>query len=153
MLILQVGLKSCVWPRRKRWYRSFLRTRLQLARRGQNVVKNRTTLCVERQAGGLKISMLRDGRPWARASSNTSLFYCGRTSFNMSLLSLRPSPNSQISARPRKRSTILGDVLSSPGHQEPSSEKNDLYHRFCLGKIPMDPFKPQKILQGKTTVL
>ena len=29
LLILQVGLKSCVWPRRKRWYRSFLRTRLQ----------------------------------------------------------------------------------------------------------------------------
>ena len=47
MAILQVGLKSSVWPRRKQWYRSFCRTRLQLARRGQNVAKNSATLCVE----------------------------------------------------------------------------------------------------------
>ena len=75
MAILQVGLKSSVWPRRKRWYRSFCRTRLQLARRGQNVAKNSATLCVEGWAGELKSTVLRDGRPWTRPSSNTVLFY------------------------------------------------------------------------------
>ena len=70
MAILQVGLKSSVWPRLKRWYRSFCRTRLQLATRGQNVAKISATLCVEGRAGGLKSTVLRDGRP----SSNTVLF-------------------------------------------------------------------------------
>ena len=44
MLILQVGLKSCVLPRQKRWHKSFCRTRLQLATGSQNVAKNKTTL-------------------------------------------------------------------------------------------------------------
>ena len=139
MAILQVGLKSSVWPRQKRWYKSFFRTRLQLARRGQNVAKNSATLCVEGRAGGLKSTVLRDGRPWTRPSSNTVLFFRGCQSLNTVLLWLRPSPNTQFSARPPTRSAIFGHVLASPGQLEPSSAK---LPRPSVSSWPDGTFKP-----------
>ena len=87
------------------------------------MAKNSATLCVEGRAGGLKSTVLRDGRPWTRPSSNTVLFFRGRPSLNTVLLWLRPSPNTQFSARPPTRSAIFGHVLASPGQLEPSSAK------------------------------
>ena len=98
MAIIQVGLKSCVLPRRKRWYRSFCRTRLLLARRAQNVAKNRATCW---RTGGKVL--------------------CWGTGGGMLLG--RPSSNTEYSARPPTRSAIFGHVLASPGQLEPSSAK------------------------------
>ena len=98
MAILQVGLKSSVWPRRKRWYRSFCWTRLQLAWRGQNVAKNSATCW---RTGGKVLC-------WGTGGGT---------------LLGRPSSNTEYSARPPTRSAIFGHVLASPGQLEPSSAK------------------------------
>ena len=98
MAIIQVGLKSCVLPRRKRWYRSFCRTRLLLARIAQNVAKNRAKCW---RTGGKVLC-------WGTGGGT---------------LLGRPSSNTEYSARPPTRSTIFGHVLASPGQLEPSSAK------------------------------
>ena len=136
MAILQVGLKSSVWPRRKRWYRSFRRTRLQLARRGQNVAKNSATLCVEGRAGGLKSTVLRDGRPWTRPSSNTVLFSAAaRPSTRYFYGSARP-PTHNFPPVLQHVALFLATfwpLLASWSRVR----KNDLYHRFCLGQTEL----------------
>ena len=108
---------------------------LLLARRGQNVAKNSATLCVEGRAGGLKSTVLRDGRPWTRPSSNTVLFFRGRPSLNTVLLWLRPSPNTQFSALQHVALFLatFWPLLASWSRVR----QNDLHHCFCLGQTEL----------------
>ena len=119
MLILQVGLKSCVLPRQKRWHKSFCRTRLQLATRGQNVAKNKTTLW--RTRGKVTCSRTR-GRGPARPRTRHFFTAAARPRTRHFYRSARPSTR-HFSARPPKRGLIFGHVLASPGQLEPSSAK------------------------------
>ena len=133
MLILQAGLKSCAWPRRKRWYRSFCRTRLQLARRGQNVAKNSATLCVEGRAGGLKSTVLRDGRPQEKK-------YCveGRAGRRVGSAAINPARPSTHYFPPVLQHVALFLATFWPLLASRSRvRQNDLYHRFRLGKTQL----------------
>ena len=127
MLILQVGLKSCVWPRRKRWYRSFCRTRLLLARRAQNVAKNRATCW---RTGG-KVLCSRTG-----GSTATVLFSPPARPSTRYFYSCARPPTHYFPPVLQHVALFLATfwpLLPSWSRVRP----NDLYHRFRLGKTQL----------------